>query len=67
MTPSLVILGDPKALSITTFLPFGPKVTFTASAKMSIPSNILARASAPNLTSLAAIFSSFQIIIQLFI
>jgi hypothetical protein len=27
VTPSLVILGAPKAYSITTFLPLGPKVT----------------------------------------
>jgi len=36
-TPSLVMLGAPKLLSITTFLPFGPNVTFTALASASTP------------------------------
>jgi len=31
-TPSLVVLGAPYALSITTFLPLGPRVTFTVLA-----------------------------------
>ena len=55
VTPSLVVRGAPKALSRTTFLPFGPSVTLTASARTSTPCNILARASGPNLTSFAAI------------
>ena len=33
VTPSLVVLGAPNDLSITTFLPLGPNVTFTALAK----------------------------------
>ena len=37
VTPSLVMWGAPNFLSITTFLPFGPKVTFTALAKASTP------------------------------
>ena len=37
VTPSLVIVGPPKLFPITTFLPFGPKVTFTAFAKASTP------------------------------
>ena len=36
-TPSFVILGPPNFLSITTFLPLGPKVTFTAFARASTP------------------------------
>ena len=32
VTPSFVISGAPKDLSRTTFLPFGPSVTFTVSA-----------------------------------
>jgi hypothetical protein len=50
--------GAPNDLSSTTFLPFGPNVTFTALAKMSTPLNILVRASVSNFTSLAAIFFS---------
>ena len=40
VTPSFVITGEPKDFSNTTFLPFGPKVTFTASANLLTPSNI---------------------------
>ena len=32
VTPSLVIVGEPNFLSMTTFRPLGPRVTFTASA-----------------------------------
>ena len=52
VTPSLVMRGAPNDLSSTTLRPFGPSVTFTASARMSTPRNILLRASVPNLTSL---------------
>jgi hypothetical protein len=51
VTPSFVIFGDPNVLSKTTFLPLGPRVTDTASASMSAPSNINALASVPNLIS----------------
>ena len=37
VTPSFVIDGPPNCLSITTFLPLGPNVTFTAFAKASTP------------------------------
>jgi len=37
VTPSFVIDGPPNCLSITTFLPFGPNVTFTALARASTP------------------------------
>ena len=57
-TPSLVMRGAPKALSITTLRPFGPRVTFTALARMSTPRSMRSRASDENLTSLAAIFMS---------
>merc|ERR1719225_621160 len=53
VTPSLVIFGPPQEDSITTFLPLGPIVTATASAKTFTPLNISARTSPPNLTSLA--------------
>ena len=55
VTPSFVMRGAPKDLSRTTFLPFGPRVTFTASARMFTPLSIRFRASVPNLTSFAAI------------
>jgi hypothetical protein len=40
VTPSLVIVGDPNFLSRTTFRPFGPSVTFTASARALTPRKI---------------------------
>src|SRR5688500_11729928 len=55
VTPSLVIRGAPKLLSSTTLRPFGPSVTFTASARTVTPLSIRVRASVENLTSLAAI------------
>src|SRR5206468_12407138 len=59
VTPSLVIRGAPKLLSITTLRPLGPSVTFTASARISTPRSMRWRASPPKRTSLAAIFSSY--------
>ena len=56
-TPSLVMVGAPKDLSNTTLRPFGPRVTFTASAKIFTPFNIFTRASLPNFTSFAAMFN----------
>src|SRR6516225_2044993 len=55
VTPSLVTRGAPNDLSSTTFRPLGPRVTRTASARMSIPCIILSRASTENFTSFAAI------------
>src|ERR671914_2399302 len=55
VTPSLVTLGAPKDLSNTTFLPFGPSVTVTASASILTPLSIASRASRLNLTVFAAI------------
>src|ERR1700676_2988115 len=57
VTPSLVMRGAPYDLSSTTLRPFGPSVTFTALLRISIPRNILSRASTENLTSLADILS----------
>src|SRR3954468_1661349 len=37
VTPSLVMVGEPNFLSSTTLRPFGPMVTFTASARRSMP------------------------------
>src|SRR4051794_19722922 len=62
VTPSLVIRGAPKLLSSTTLRPFGPSVTFTASARTSTPRIIRSRAFAPNLTSFAAI-SDFLLVV----
>ena len=54
VTPSLVMRGAPKDFSSTTFRPLGPRVTLTASARMSTPRSMRVRASTENLTSLAA-------------
>src|SRR3954467_13364510 len=45
VTPSLVMVGAPHFLSITTLRPFGPSVTFTASASWSTPRWSASRAS----------------------
>ena len=50
VTPSFVILGEPKDLSITTFLPLGPSVTYTALASISTPLSIEFLASVLNFT-----------------
>src|SRR5215207_1037014 len=55
VTPSLVIVGAPNFLSMTTFRPLGPRVTFTASASLSTPRLSAARASLLNWRSFAAI------------
>ena len=55
VTPSLVMRGAPKLLSITTLRPLGPSVTLTALARVSTPRRMPSRASRPNFTSLAAI------------
>src|SRR5438876_1373735 len=55
VTPSLVMRGAPKDLSSTTLRPFGPSVTRTAWVSVSMPCNILSRASTENFTSLADI------------
>src|ERR1700761_5721799 len=66
VTPSLVIRGAPKLLSSTTLRPLGPSVTFTASARMSTPRNMRARASPPKRTSFAAIllYSSLSVVVE---
>ena len=57
VTPSLVTVGEPNFLSMTTFRPLGPRVTFTASARWSTPLLSLARASVLKSSSFAAIWS----------
>src|SRR5207302_8716029 len=48
VTPSLVIVGFPNFLSMTTLRPLGPRVTFTASASWSTPRLRRERASVLN-------------------
>ena len=57
VTPSLVMRG-PNDLSSATLRPLGPSVTRTAPASVSMPRNILSRASNENLNSLAPMTSS---------
>ena len=57
VTPSLVVRGAPKDFSMTTLRPLGPSVTLTALARMSTPRSMRSRASAENLTSLAAMLA----------
>jgi hypothetical protein len=52
VTPSLVIVGAPNFLSRTTYRPFGPRVTLTASATALTPRSSERRASSLNLSSL---------------
>ncbi len=40
VTPSLVMVGEPNFFSMTTLRPLGPRVTFTASARMFTPRRI---------------------------
>jgi hypothetical protein len=54
VTPSLVTVGAPNFLSMTTLRPFGPSVTFTASASWSTPRLSAARASVLKCSSFAA-------------
>src|SRR6266567_1579316 len=55
VTPSLVMRGAPNDLSSRTLRPLGPSVTRTAWVSVSMPRNILSRASTENFTSLADI------------
>ena len=48
VTPSFVTVGEPNSFSMITFLPFGPNVTFTASASLSTPCFSAERASTSN-------------------
>ncbi len=53
VTPSLVMVGAPHFLSITTLRPLGPSVTFTASARRLTPRSSARRASSSNSSILA--------------
>src|SRR6266436_3261643 len=64
VTPSLVMRGAPNDLSSRTLRPLGPSVTRTAWVSVSMPCNILSRASTENFTSLAdiSVFLLFDLI-----
>src|SRR5207247_8977887 len=47
VTPSLVIVGDPKFLSGMTLRPFGPSVTLTALARLFTPLRMACREASP--------------------
>src|SRR5712692_3073436 len=53
VTPSLVMVGLPNFLSMTTLRPLGPSVAFTASARTLMPLSRCERASSLNLSCLA--------------
>src|SRR5207249_10211505 len=53
VTPSLVIVGDPNFLSRMTLRPWGPSVTFTASASWLTPRRIACRDCSPYTICLA--------------
>src|SRR6266853_4404372 len=58
VTPSFVIVGDPNFLSSTTWRPWGPSVTFTASASWLTPRRIACRAWSPYTICFAMTFVS---------
>ena len=60
VTPSLVMVGEPKDFSITTLRPLGPRVTLTASARMLTPRRIASRARTSKMMSLAMCDSSVK-------
>src|SRR6188768_4359901 len=47
VTPSLVMVGEPNFLSMTTLRPLGPSVTLTASARALTPRRMICRESSP--------------------
>jgi hypothetical protein len=59
VTPSLVTVGEPQLFSMTTLRPRGPRVTFTASARVFTPRRISARAFSSKRISLAPMVVSF--------
>ena len=61
VTPSLVIVGAPNERSKTTLRPKGPRVTFTAPAKVSTPLRTFSRASEPK-TILFDIYVPFYLL-----
>jgi len=62
VTPSLVTRGPPNFLSIKTFRPFGPKVTFTASDSFSTPARRLFLACSSNCNCFAILYSPIYLL-----
>jgi hypothetical protein len=63
VTPSLVIVGEPKLFSMTTLRPFGPSVTFTASASAFTPVRMSLRATSSYAISFAPmVLVSFSVV-----
>jgi hypothetical protein len=62
VTPSLVIVGAPNFLSMTTLRPLGPMVTLTASARALTPRSSLRRASSSNCSCLAMTAKSLLVL-----
>src|SRR5712692_5002932 len=60
VTPSLVMVGEPNFFSITTLRPLGPRVTFTASARILTPRRIACRDCSPCTICFAIIRISYQ-------
>ena len=58
VTPSLVTTGAPKVFSISTFLPLGPRVAFTALASAFTPCSTASCASLSNFMSFAMVIAS---------
>ncbi len=61
VTPSLVMVGAPNFLSITTLRPLGPSVTLTVSASLSTPASRPRRADSSNLSIFGIGFSAWSI------
>src|SRR5262245_36794624 len=64
VTPSLVMVGEPKDLLMTTLRPLGPSVTLTASASLFTPRRISLRASSSYRIILPAIEYNLRLLIE---
>src|SRR5919198_208425 len=60
VTPSLVMVGEPNDFSSTTLRPLGPRVTFTASARVLTPRRMASRARTSKTISFAAMIRSLS-------
>ena len=67
LTPSLVMWGAPNFFSMITLRPFGPRVTFTASARASTPFLSSSRAFISNLISFAMIFQLLILLLSVIV
>src|SRR3984893_12766389 len=66
VTPSLVIVGPPNFFSRTTLRPFGPRVTFTASASWFTPRRIACREASEYTICFAIVFLSLGRFLHLY-